>query len=115
MDWFISLTRVVMKTEWPENHPFKCHQRSTETEAVKLFKAMLKFEMDCACREYETHPVVLLVVDMSQLGDWDNKLKTIKSLDNRISKDVQQYQLSELTEYSSQIAENTEDLLVEVY
>jgi hypothetical protein len=103
-----------MKTEWPENHPFKSHQRSTETEAVKLFKAMLKFEMECACREYETHPVVLLAVDMSQLGDWDNKLKTIKSLDNRISKDVQQYQLSELTECSSQIAENTEDLLVEV-
>ena len=103
-----------MKTEWPENHPFKSHQRSTETEAVKLFKAMLKFEMKSACREYETHAVVRLLVDMSQLGDWDNTLKNIKSLDNRISKDVQQYQLSELTEYWSQIAENTEDLLVEV-
>jgi N-terminal domain of NWD NACHT-NTPase/NACHT domain len=114
MDWFISLTRVVMKTEWPENHPFTNHRSSTETEAVKLFKAMLRFEMECTCRTYDTHPVVCLAGDMIQLGDWQSKLENIKTLDSRISENLQRYQLSELTEYSSQMVENTEDLLVEV-
>ena len=51
---------------------------------------------------------------LSQLGDWDNKIGNIKNLESRISQDIKQYRLGELAEYSSQIAENTEDLLVEV-
>jgi len=114
MDWFISLSKVVMKKDWPDNEPFRDHRASTETEVVKLFKAMLQFEMECACRAFETHPIVHLASDLLQLGDWDTKLENIKTLDSRISKNIQRYQLSQLTLYSSQIAENTENLLFEV-
>ncbi|KAH8881077.1 hypothetical protein GQ53DRAFT_668591, partial [Thozetella sp. PMI_491] len=91
MDWFISLTKVVMKPDWPEDHPFKKYRESTATEAVKLFKAMLQFEMECACRAYDEHPIVRVAKDMIQLADWEQKLATIKDHDKRISADFQQY------------------------
>jgi hypothetical protein len=88
---FIPLTTIVMRTDWPENHRFRNHQSRTEAEAVKLFKAMLQFEMECACRAYDMHPVVRVVRDFIQLGDWKNKLENIKILENRISEDLKQY------------------------
>ncbi|KAK3375667.1 hypothetical protein B0T24DRAFT_698076 [Lasiosphaeria ovina] len=113
MDWFIALSEAVMKHYRPDE-PFCEHRGRTKTELVKLFKAMLKFEMECACRAFGTHTVVRLAGDLIQLGDWHTKLEEIKMLDKRISDDIRQYRLSQLAQYSSQIAENTEDLVFEI-
>src|SRR3569833_1900 len=114
MNWFIWLTKAVMRKDWPVGFLFRDYRASTEIEVDNLFKAMLQYEMECACRAYDTKAVVRLAGDLLQLGNWDAKLDRIKTLDSRISKNIQQYQLSEVALSSSQIADNIEDLLIEI-
>ncbi|KAL7953576.1 hypothetical protein V8C34DRAFT_318057 [Trichoderma compactum] len=102
MDWYILLTKVVLQRD------------SLRDEVVTLFKSLLKFEMECACRAYRTHPVVSFLGDIVSLSGWEEKLGDIKKHGEIIEKDLQSYGINTLAEYSLQTASNTKDILAEV-
>ncbi|KAK4077832.1 uncharacterized protein Triagg1_3526 [Trichoderma aggressivum f. europaeum] len=114
MDWYVPLTKVVLQREWPENVALQQHRSSLRDEVVDLFKSLLQFEMECACRAYSTHPVVRVLGDIVSLSGWGDKLEAIKKHGEAIEKDLQSYGINTLAEYSLQTASNTKDILTEV-
>ncbi|KAL5085222.1 hypothetical protein Trisim1_010786 [Trichoderma cf. simile WF8] len=114
MDWYIPLTKVVLQREWPDNVALQQHRSSLRGNVVTLFTSLLKFEMECACRAYSTHPVVRVLGDIVSLSGWEDKLEDIKKHGEAIEKDLQSYGINKLTEYSLQTASNTKDILTEV-
>ncbi|KAL6831989.1 hypothetical protein V8C40DRAFT_237626 [Trichoderma camerunense] len=114
MDWYIPLTKVVLQREWPDNVALQQHRSSLRDNVVTLFTSLLKFEMECACRAYSTHPVVRVLGDIVSLSGWEDKLENIKKHGEAIEKDLQSYGINTLTEYSLQTASNTKDILAEV-
>ncbi|QYS99664.1 NACHT_N domain-containing protein [Trichoderma simmonsii] len=114
MDWYIPLTKVVLQREWPGNVALQQHRSSLRDNVVTLFTSLLKFEMECACRAYGTHPVVCVLGDIVSLSGWGDKLEDIKKHGEAIEKDLQSYGINTLAEYSMQTASNTNDILAEV-
>ncbi|KAJ4859827.1 hypothetical protein T069G_04815 [Trichoderma breve] len=114
MDWYIPLTKVVLQREWPDNVALQQHRSSLRDNVVTLFTSLLKFEMECACRAYSTHPVVRVLGDIVSLSGWEGKLEDIKKYGEAIEKDLQSYGINTLAEYSLQTASNTRDILAEV-
>lgn len=114
MDWYVPLTKVVLQREWPENVALQQHRSSLRDEVVTLFKSLLQFEMECACRAYSTHPVVRVLGDILSLSGWGDKLEAIKKHGEAIEKDLQSYGINTLAEYSLKTASNTKDILAEV-
>lgn len=114
MNWYIPLAKVVLQREWPDNLALQQHQSSLKDEVVTLFKSLLKFEMECACRAYSTHPVVRVLGDIVSMSGWEDKLEAIKKREGAIEKDLRNYGLNTLAEYSSQAASNMNDILDEV-
>ncbi|PNP47985.1 hypothetical protein THARTR1_10404 [Trichoderma harzianum] len=114
MDWYVPLTKVVLQREWPENIALQQHRSSLRDEVVTLFKSLLQFEMECACRAYSTHTVVRVLGDIVSLSGWGDKLEAIKKHGEAIETDLQSYGINTLAEYSLQTASNTKDILAEV-
>ncbi|KAL6695564.1 hypothetical protein J3F84DRAFT_395048 [Trichoderma pleuroticola] len=114
MDWYVPLTKVVLQREWPENIALQQHRSSLRYEVVSLFKSLLQFEMECACRAYSTHTVVRVLGDIVSLSGWGDKLEAIKKHGEAIETDIQSYGINTLAEYSLQTASNTKDILAEV-
>ncbi|KAL6793024.1 hypothetical protein J3E68DRAFT_451469 [Trichoderma sp. SZMC 28012] len=114
MDWYIPLTKVVLQREWPDNVALQQHRSSLRGNVVTLFTSLLKFEMECACRAYSTHPVVRVLGDIVSLSGWEDKLEDIKKHGGAIEKDLKSYGINKLTEYTLQTASNTKNILTEV-
>jgi pterin-4a-carbinolamine dehydratase len=120
MQWYTSLSKAIIK-KYEKQDRFYDHQEDTKTETVKLFKQLLKFEMQCACRalnddDHPTiHKMIIAVQDTISLHSWKEKVDEIKDLDTKLSTTIRDYELNLQTEYSSQTAENTAKLLAELW
>jgi hypothetical protein len=104
MNWYLSLTNVVLRQKWTGDAALQEHQGQAKEQAATLFTCLLKFEMECACRAYVTHPVVRVLKDMVLADDWGQKLTDIQALEQKFAPRVQQYVTNTMVEYQRQTA-----------
>jgi hypothetical protein len=94
MDWYCALTHHLLNKNnievRDENESFESIQQQLEEKVIKLYKAILFYQMKSVCSYYKDQRLIFLQ-DLTNWNDWDSYLKSVTDAEDTLQKDSAQY------------------------
>ncbi|VUC35658.1 unnamed protein product [Clonostachys rosea] len=73
------------------------------SKIADLYTALLRYEMQCVCYCYDTHPAVKALRAMVTLDDFEARLKGLKELESGVERDIGYFAISHSIEVPSML------------
>ncbi|KAK4232915.1 hypothetical protein C8A03DRAFT_39421, partial [Achaetomium macrosporum] len=91
MDWYCALTEhLLKKNNIAAGNDFQAVLRQLEERIIKLYKALLLYQMRSVCSYYRNQGLVFLR-GMLSLDNWDGDLKLVTDAETAVEHDAAQY------------------------
>ncbi|KAI0552690.1 hypothetical protein F4679DRAFT_45384 [Xylaria curta] len=113
-EWYMSLSRVLLRNNWPNDNMFTQHRSSMRNALVKLYKSLLQLEMRCVCRYYNSHEILASLQEVLSLVDWDGDLRSLKEVEQDIAEKISKYNIQALVNELFRISTGQTELTTEM-
>jgi hypothetical protein len=111
--WYMALCRLLLKENIPGEEG-KRFREEMENKILSLYKGLLEFQMKCTCRCYDNWAIVRLLKDMSGFTNWNEKLETVKKLEEETKSDTRDYRGQISTNLLHDLANYQKDVISEL-
>ncbi|RSL92212.1 hypothetical protein CEP52_013947 [Fusarium oligoseptatum] len=111
MDWYMDLANCVVSDPWEGNPQLSKLKVGLKGRIVRVYEAMLQYQMESVAHCYEKHPIIRGVKTILGSNDWASRTKEMQDRESRLKKELAQYSSRQGNDISSSIARTAETTL----
>ncbi|KAK6829838.1 ankyrin repeat protein [Apiospora arundinis] len=91
MEWYVGLSPMLLRDHWMDSNDFSRHHAPLESSLTELYRVLLKLEMRCICRYYDSFSLSSHLKEMLKIVDWEAELKSLVDLEGKVEERINQY------------------------
>ncbi|GAW26224.1 putative NWD1 protein [Rosellinia necatrix] len=111
MEWYWNLSSLLLEDNQVDNTA--ALRAELEKHIIDLYKQLFLYQMKSVCSYYRNRLVAALR-DMVKLDDWEGALQSIKTAENAIQQDSDQYNTQEFKSYLRKLVGAAESLAADI-